>query len=443
MKPPVLDFRIRRFQESRFDSPIQLSYDPNDMITNYMDDSERILFPNTLLDLKSYMDRGEEVPSFEAAGPRDKIYYNPSNVTAAIVTCGGLCPGINDVIRGIAYSLKYQYKVKKVLGIQYGYKGLAERSQIEPIELTHEVVESIHNQGGTMLGSSRGPQDVGEMVDFMVKHEIKMLFAIGGDGTQRGALELVKEIDRRGLDISVVGLPKTIDNDVMYVTKSFGFETAYSTATQVLQSAHAEAEGAYNGVAIVKLMGRHSGFLSATASIASGDVNFLWVPEVPMDMDPPNGFLAALEKRLLKRHHALVVVAEGAGQELIEQEATKRDASGNVILSDIGEFLYERVKQYFHQRNIEANVKYIDPSYFVRSVKANASDSMFCLQLAHNAVHAAMTGRTGLIIGFWNNAFTHVPIEAAVSERKVIDPEEELWLSVLETTGQPNRMINR
>ncbi|MDP8245442.1 MAG: ATP-dependent 6-phosphofructokinase [Candidatus Hinthialibacter antarcticus] len=439
-----VDFTISRLGKARFPSPLELSHVDGDFISNFVEDDERILFDNTLNALKQYKSEKCEPPSFEAAGPRDKIFFNPPSVKAAIVTCGGLCPGLNDVIRGIVLSLNYHYGVHEVYGIQYGYKGLVERSMLPPIHLTPKVVEDIPSRGGTFLGSSRGPQDAAEMVDFMVKNGFNMLFTIGGDGTQRGSLAVRDEVKKRGLEISVIGIPKTIDNDVRFVEKSFGFETAYSKGADVLGCAHVEATGAENGIAIVKLMGRQSGFLAATAALASGEANFVLIPEVPFDLDPPDGFLPALEERILRRKHAVVVVAEGAGQKLMDQQAEKekQDASGNVKLKDIGVFLKEEVKKYFTKREIPVSIKYIDPSYIVRSLPATPSDSMYCLQLAHNAVHAAMSGRTGMLVGHWHSAFTHVPIEAAVSERKMLDTEGDLWLSVLQTSDQPRRMFN-
>ncbi|MBN2328087.1 MAG: ATP-dependent 6-phosphofructokinase [Candidatus Omnitrophica bacterium] len=439
------DFSIRRLGDPIHKSPMKLSYVMDDLIANFIDDNERILFDKSLNSLKMYRDSGLIPPAFEAAGPRDQIYFRPDQTTAAIVTCGGLCPGLNDVIQGIVQSLFFHYGVRRVLGIQYGYRGLVESSRLEPISLTPEAVAEIHTRGGTMLGTSRGPQSIEEMLQFLVNRDIQILFTIGGDGTQRGALTLCREIQKRGLNISVIAVPKTIDNDVRYVDKSFGFETAYSVAADVLLSAHAESMGAFNGVTIVKLMGRHSGMLSAHASVACGEVNFCLIPEVPFDLDPPHGFLAALEKRLHKRHHAVVVVAEGAGQELMQKDSyrSQTDASGNVILSDIGVFLCDRVKAYFKQRDLHAEVRYIDPSYYVRSVPAIPSDRMFCLRLAHDAVHAAMSGRTEMLVGHWNSSYIHIPIEEAVSKSKQLDPESDLWLSVLESTGQPNRMINK
>ncbi|MFB3788888.1 MAG: ATP-dependent 6-phosphofructokinase [bacterium] len=442
---PIPDFTIRRLGQPRYKSPMRLSHVTGDLIANFVNDDERILHDESVSVIRRYLERGEEPPSFEAAGPRDRIFFNPADVTAAIVTCGGLCPGLNDVIQGIVHSLYFHYGVRRIFGIQYGYKGLVESAGLDPVPLDPKSVSEIHTRGGTMLGSSRGPQPVEAMVDFMVKRGINLLFTIGGDGTQRGAMALVEEIRKQNLEIAVIGVPKTIDNDVLYVERSFGFETAYSVATTVLLSAHAEAVGAYNGIAIVKLMGRESGLLTATAAVASGEVNFTLVPEVPFDLEPPNGLLAALEQRILKRQHALVVVAEGAGQDLMTRDSPgrERDASGNVKLADIGTFLHERIKAYFQERGIEASVRYIDPSYMVRSLRAIPSDRMYCLRMAHAAAHAAMSGRTGMLVGSWKSSLTHVPIEAVVTGRKALDPESDLWLSVLESTGQPNRMVNR
>lgn len=442
--PSTLNLSVQTLGKPRFESPLQLSTIDGDYIANFVTDSERVLYHNRLEDVQQCLQNGNELISFEAAGPRKEIYFNPTDVTAAIVTCGGLCPGLNDVIRGLVLALHYLYGVKNVLGIQFGYKGLVEKSMLSPIQLTPENVEDIANRGGTFLGSSRGPQEPEAMVDYMVRNKINLLFTIGGDGTQRGSVAIADEVKRRELDIAVIGIPKTIDNDISLVERSFGFNTASSVAAEVLQSAHAEAEGAYNGIAIVKLMGRQSGFLTCTASIATGEANFTLIPEVPFDLDPPNGFLHALEQRLLKRHHALVVVAEGAGQEFLEADAESlgKDASGNIKLADIGVYLRNKVDAYFKKREIEARVRYIDPSYYVRSTAAIATDKMYCLQLAQNAVHAGMSGRTAMLVGRWNSSFTNVPIEAAVSQRKVVDPESDLWLSVMQTTGQPKWMKN-
>jgi 6-phosphofructokinase 1 len=396
-------------------------------------DNEHVLLHSDLNKIKKYLDAGVEPPSFEAAGPREKIFFDPANLACGIVTCGGLCPGLNDVIRAIVLSLHHHYGVRTIYGFQYGYEGLSPKFGHQPVLLTPEVVSSINEMGGTMLGSSRGNQDVSVMVDTLERMKIGILFCIGGDGTQRGALAISEEAGRRGLKLGVIGIPKTIDNDVSYVQMTFGFETAVSEAKRATSAAHAEAAGARNGIGLVKLMGRDSGFIAAFSALVDNQVNFCLIPEVPFTLD---GLLAALRQRLDRRGHAVIVVAEGAGQELFEATG-ERDASGNVKYGDIGGLLRERISGHFKKTGMEITLKYIDPSYMIRSQQANPHDSAFCLMLGHNAVHAGMAGRTGMIVGFWNHQITHVPTPMAVSQRKKIDPEGWIWSSVLSSTGQP------
>jgi 6-phosphofructokinase 1 len=380
---------------------------------------------------------GKKPPHFEMAGPRERIYFDPSKLKCGIVTCGGVCPGLNDVIRATVLSLHYHYGVRTVFGFRYGYEGLTYRYGHTPMELTPELVDDIHQRGGTILGSSRGPQEVSEMVDTLEQMNIGLLFTIGGDGTLKGAQALADEIGRRGLKIGVIGIPKTIDNDISYVQQTFGFETAVSEATKAIYAAHAEAEGARNGIGMVKLMGRYCGFIAAYATLANSDVNFCLVPEVRFTLE---AFLDALRKRLEGRQHAVVVAAEGAGQDLLAATA-ERDASGNIRLGDIGIFLRDHINDYFRKAGMEAPLKYIDPSYTIRSMPANPHDSAFCLILGHNAVHAGMAGRTGMVVGNWRGEFTHVPIVAAVSQRKQIDPKGKLWTGVISTTGQAREIV--
>ena len=387
--------------------------------------------------MQEYLDKGVEPPRFEAAGPRERIFFDPGHLACGIVTCGGLCPGINDVIRSIVLSLHYHYGVKEIYGFKYGYQGLVPEFGHEPVRLTPELVTPISEVGGTILASSRGNQDVSVMVDTLERMKIGILFAIGGDGTQRGALAISDEALRRGLKISVIGIPKTIDNDVSFVQKTFGFETAVSQAKDATYAAHIEATGAPNGIGLVKLMGRDSGFIAAYSVLVDNQVNFCLIPEVPFSMD---AFLEGLRKRIEQRHHAVIVVAEGAGQELFAATG-ERDASGNVKYGDIGLYLRDAIKAYFKGIGTEVNLKYIDPSYTIRSQPANPHDSAFCLLMGHSAVHAGMAGRTGMIVGYWNNLFTHVPIHLAVSRRKKIDPRGWLWNSVLASTGQPVKMV--
>jgi len=377
--------------------------------------------------------------SFELAGPRAKLFFDPGETRAGIVTCGGLCPGLNDVVRSLFLELHHAYRVKEVLGFRGGYQGLDPARGAEPIILTKDFVEDIHKEGGTVLGTSRGPVDVGLAVDNLVRRRINILFTIGGDGTQRGGNELFQEARKRGHSLAVVGIPKTVDNDVAFVSRTFGYLTAVEEAAQVLHRAHTEARSVVNGISLVKLMGRHAGFIAAGATVASQDVNFTLVPEVPFKLEGPNGFLAALEGRMRERAHALVVVAEGAGQDLLQKTEAERDASGNIKLKDIGVFLRERIEAHFKMAKLPIVMRYFDPSYIIRSSPANAEDSILCDLFARHAVHAAMAGKTGLVIGFLHDRFIHVPIELLTSRKKSMDPSGFAWRAVLAATGQPER----
>ena len=376
---------------------------------------------------------------FELAGPRAKLFFNPAEVRAGIVTCGGLCPGINNVIRSLFLELHHAYGVKEILGFRDGYRGLDPARGRPPVRLTPNDVDKIHTEGGTMLGTSRGPVDTNIAVDHLIALGVNMLFTIGGDGTQRGGNDLFQEARRRGHPLAVVGIPKTIDNDVAFVSRTFGYLTAVEQAAHMLTCAHTEAHSVRNGVSVVKLMGREAGFIAMGATLASQDVNFCFIPEVPFRLDGPGGFLAALKKRVLDRNHALVVVAEGAGQDLLAGPAGAKDASGNAKLKDIGTFLRDQIDAYFKAEKMEATVRYIDPSYLVRSVPADAEDAILCDQFARHAVHAAMAGKTGLVIGEMHDAFVHVPIELLATQKKRVDPAGAGWRSVLSATGQPAR----
>ena len=423
------DFNVKKLGECTIQSPLKG--------IQFADENEHILYHRDRDDVKNYLDRGECPPAFEAAGPREKIYFDPANLSCGIVTCGGLCPGINDVIRAIVMSLHYHYGVTKIYGFKYGFQGLVPDYGHEPVMLDPAKVSQIHEMGGTILSSSRGNQDPSVMVDTLVSMKIGILFCIGGDGTQRGALAISEEAERRGLQISVIGIPKTIDNDISFVQKTFGFDTAVSEAKRATYSAHVEAVGAPNGIGLVKLMGRDSGFIAAYSVLVDNQVNFCLIPEVPFSLDV---FLEALRERLETRHHAVIVLAEGAGQDLLKSTG-EHDASGNVKFSDIGIYLRDSIKKYFKTTGMEVNLKYIDPSYIIRSQPANPHDSAFCLLMGHGAVHAGMAGRTGMIVGYWNNLYTHLPIPLAVSERKKIEPLGWLWNSVLAATGQPAQLI--
>jgi 6-phosphofructokinase 1 len=402
------------------------------------------LFYNRLDDFDAVKDEDGRLLTVELAGPRRKIFFDPARTRAALVTCGGLCPGINDVIRSVTMTLFYRYGVREILGIRYGLRGLNPAYGEIPVRLTPDYVKDITHIGGSILSTSRGPQEASVMVDYLEAQKINILFCVGGDGTMRAAEKLTAEITRRKASIAVIGIPKTIDNDLGLIEKSFGFDTAIEKTVEAVRSAHVEAKGAFNGVGLVKIMGRLSGYITATAALAQGDANFVLIPEVPFDLEGDRGFLRCLEDRIRARGHAVILVAEGAGQELMKKEndAQKTDASGNIRLHDIGLFLKNAIERHFRENHLEINLKYIEPSYMIRSVPANASDSIYCSSLGQYSVHAAMAGKTDLLVALRKNDYVHLPLSAATSGKK-IDPQGNPWLRVLEMTGQPAQMRNR
>ena len=404
---------------------------------DFIEDDERILVTENVKDLQLATERLGITPSFERAGPHHKIFHDPAWSRVGIVTAGGLCPGLNHVIKGLVEILMFDYGIKTIYGIRYGYAGLIPRFGYEPIMLNTDNVDTIHEQGGTMLGSSRGQQDTGEIVDTLARMNINLLFCIGGDGSLRCARDIADECKRRKLAVSVIGIPKTIDNDLHFVGRSFGFETAVGEATQIIQAAHTEAKGAFNGIGLVKLMGRDSGFITAYASLANPVVNFCLIPELDFEMEGPHGLLAALDYRFDHyKDHAVIVVAEGAGQRHIEDEPARKDASGNILKKDIGEYLKRRITDHCKRTQREASVKYFDPSYTIRSVPAKGTDAIRCYMLARNAVHAAMAGRTNCVVGNQDDWYTLVPIRLATIERQQVNLNSDLWRAVLDATGQ-------
>jgi len=436
------DFKVKVLGKPTIKSALKPSFHHEGVSFGFIENHDRVLLDASLENFQLCQERDEKPISFEKAGPHKHLYFEAAKTKVAIVTCGGLCPGLNNVIRSVVNELYYRYNVNRVIGIQYGFEGFISKYNHEIIELTPQRVESIHLFGGTILGSSRGLQDVGEIVDSLISLNVNILFCIGGDGTLRGAHAIHEEIARRNLDISVAGIPKTIDNDINLIDKSFGFETAFAIANEIISCAHNEAIGVYNGISVLKLMGRDSGFIAAYAALSMQAANFVLVPELTFDLYGPKGFLNALRIRLESRHHALIVVAEGAGQHFFEDSEKEKDASGNIKNKDIGLYLKDKITEEFKLQNFACSLKYIDPSYIIRSAPANATDSKFCSLLGQNAVHAAMAGKTDFVIGHWNNLFTLLPIPISVAQRKKIDVEGELWWNVLETTGQPVSMKN-
>ncbi len=432
IKPEEMpDLNIERLGTPTIESPLLQNR------CHFTEDDEKVCMYSHSDYFKAYENSSYKFPMLEHAGSRRKIFFNPETLNCGIVTCGGLCPGLNDVIRILTLNLYWQYGVKTIYGFKYGYLGLTPNAPAEPVLLTPEIVKDIHTRGGDMLASSRGPQNIDIMVDTLVKLNIGILFVIGGDGTLHGAREIVKTVKRRNLKISIIGIPKTIDNDISGTEQTFGFSTAVEASRMAILSAHEEARGAWNGIGLVKLMGRDSGFIAAYSTLANSDVNFCFIPEVPLQLKGENGFLRTLEKRLDKKHHAVIVVAEGISKLLTEeQDNLKKDASGNILLNDVGPLLKDIITQYFKERKKPMSMKYIDPSYMIRSLPADSNDSAFCVMLGQNAVHAGMSGRTNMVIGYCNQHFVHLPIDLTIRERKKINPLGDLWQSVIETTGQ-------
>jgi 6-phosphofructokinase 1 len=378
--------------------------------------------------------------AFEKAGPRAKIFFEPTRMTVGLVTAGGICPGINDVIRAIVMELHHGYGVRRILGFRFGCAGLDPAMGYEPISLDPSVVRDIHTRPGTVLGTSRGPRDPHVIVDNLVRLRVDVLLLIGGDGTMRAAHAIHEEVVRRALPIGIVGIPKTIDNDIPFVDKTFGFETAVASARLAIDAAHAEARSVDGGVGLVKLMGRNAGFIATHATLASHDVNACLIPEVPFELEGEYGLLAWLAARLEERRHAVVVVAEGCAANLIKS-ALSLDASGNMRFAsfgqDVGRLLKTSIEEYFAFRKLPLTLKYIDPSYMVRAIRATGEDAVFCDALARNAVHAAMAGKTDLMVGRWHRCFTHVSLDRVLAQQKRVEPSGDLWREVVESTGQP------
>lgn len=428
-------YQVRTLGEAKITSPVY-NKRKDDTIYFIPDGDKGVILETDYNILSQIIEKSQAPDYLEKAGPREKIFFDASKLNCAIVTCGGLCPGLNAIVRSVVLELHYNYEVRKIFGIRYGLQGFIPEYGNAFIDLTPATVTEIHAQGGSILGSSRGPQDMDAIVDCLEINNINALFVVGGDGSLTAAHLIAAKVLERNLKISVVGIPKTIDNDIYMLDRSFGFDTAVEIASLAIQSAHNEAKGFPNGIGLIKLMGRNSGFIAATATVAQQDVNFLLVPEIDFDIEGQGGLLEQLKERLKNRNHAVIVVAEGAGQQFFKPNGNRKDASGNVKLNDIGLFLKQEIERYFKAQEIGINLKYIDPSYIIRSLAPNANDRVFCNYLGRNAVHAAMTGRTDMVVGYSNGQFVHVPLETVAGKRKHINPCGELWRSALETTGQ-------
>ncbi len=436
---PIPDMDVRTLGPARITSPMEPLLDARRTSEHYVAEDDRVLLDDTVAGVAARGVPAARLPGMEPCGPRRKVFFDPSKTRVAIVTCGGLCPGLNDVIAGLVRSLTYHYRVRRVVGIRNGYQGFCASYGYDVVELTPERVRDIATDGGTVLGTSRGPQDPEEIVDCLERLHVNVLFVVGGDGSMRGAMEVARVIGERNLLISVVGIPKTIDNDIPYIDQSFGFQTAFSLASDSIRAAQVEAKSTANGIGLVKLMGRHSGFIACYAALARSGADVVLIPEVPFALDGENGLLAHLRRRVEERGHAVVVAAEGAGQDLIGGPDEGSDASGNARFQDIGPYLRRRIGDHFSDAGVETSIRYIDPSYAIRSVPANPYDSVYCVRLSQAAVHAAMSGRTEMVVGRYRRRFVNIPMRMAVSRRNQVDPQGDLWMAVLESTGQPVR----
>ncbi|TKW16660.1 hypothetical protein SEVIR_5G313700v4 [Setaria viridis] len=424
-------------------------------LTDYLPDLPT--FPNPLQDHPAYstvkqyfVNADDTVPEkvvvqknsprgvhFRRAGPRQRVYFESEEVKACIVTCGGLCPGLNTVIRELVCGLSHMYNVNDVFGIQNGYKGFYSSNYLSMIP---KSVNDIHKRGGTVLGTSRGGHDTKKIVDNIQDRGINQVYIIGGDGTQKGAYEIYKEIRKRGLQVAVAGIPKTIDNDIAVIDKSFGFDTAVEEAQRAINAAHVEASSAENGIGLVKLMGRYSGFIAMYATLASRDVDCCLIPESPFYLEGEGGLFEYIDRRLKENNHMVIVVAEGAGQDLIAQSipaADQQDASGNKLLLDVGLWLTHKIKDYCKSKKMEMTIKYIDPTYMIRAIPSNASDNVYCTLLAHSAIHGAMAGYS-FTVGMVNGRHAYIPFHRVTSTRNKVRITDRMWARLLSSTNQPS-----
>ena len=394
----------------------------------FLSDDEYVLESNVVNIREEFNNR-----MFIRSGPREQVYFRSDEVKAAIVTCGGLCPGLNTVIRELVLCLWQQYDVREIYGISNGYRGFY-TSNWET--LTEKSVDGIHKKGGTILGSSRGGMDVTKVVDSIIARGVNQLYVIGGDGTQAGGQAIYNDIKRRNYLCTVSGVPKTIDNDMPIIDKSFGFDTAVEEAQRAINAAHVEAECAPNGIGVVRLMGRHAGFIAMYATLSSRDVDVCLIPEAPFYMEGPGGVYEHVEHLLKKNGHCVIVLAEGAGQEYVQTSGS--DASGNKKLGDAGTWLVDSLKNFYKDDNREVNVKYIDPTYMIRALPANSADNIYCTLLAHSAVHGSFAGYTGFITGPVNERIAYIPTELVVTNKNRVDTNSRMWGRVLFSTGQPS-----
>ncbi|KAL4422989.1 hypothetical protein ABPG77_005469 [Micractinium sp. CCAP 211/92] len=372
------------------------------------------------------------LPNFALrSGPRKTIYHNPKDVTAAIVTCGGLCPGLNDVVQNIVYTLDdYGVPEDQIFGIRYGLRGFLDR-HAKPVQLSRQTVDGIQLKGGTVLGTSRGNAKIPAIVERLRLWGINQLYVIGGNGGNAAAHAIAKECREQGVVCNVVGVPKSIDNDIQLIDRCFGFDTAVEEAQRSLISARVEARSS-GGISVVKLMGRQSGFIAMNASMASGVVDVCLIPEIRFDLEKLCDFVATI---MARKDYCVVCVAEGAGQDIMDSSGPKgTDASGNPILQDIGVFL----RDVFKKRFKGVDVKYIDPSYMIRSIPTITTDRIYCKVLGQGAVHGAFAGYTDFTVGLVNTHYVFLPTTTIIQFPRTVDPRGRQWNRLKTAINQPD-----
>mmetsp|Transcript_20291 Transcript_20291/g.48093 ORF Transcript_20291/g.48093 Transcript_20291/m.48093 type:complete len:415 (+) Transcript_20291:167-1411(+) len=359
-----------------------------------------------------------------------QLFWEPNKVKAAVVTCGGLCPGLNSIIRGVTKCLWNEYGVREILGITAGYNGLSDPETHPPVKLTEEMVRDIHMKGGSIIKAARGGFDAEKICDNLQRLGITVLFLVGGDGTQFAGHLLYEAARKRRLAVSIVGIPKSIDNDVVLFDRTFGFDTAVAKASEVIRNALVEASSCDRGVGIVKLMGRDSGFVAMHAATAADVVDLCMIPEVKVDM---KDVIEHVDATLAKKKYMVIAVAEGAGQELVS--TGKQDDTGHTVYGDIGVFLKDTLNK--HLKASGGRTFYIDPSYIIRSVPITPNDHIYCVRLANDAVHTAMRGYTGVCVGAMHNVVCMLPSRLIASGKKKVRPHSSSWQGCVQTCNMP------
>ena len=428
------DLAIARLGERTIDTPLRDLLGGREESVHYVTETDRVLLDDTLgVAKRRSAGTPAELPAFNPGGPREKLYFEPSTVTAAIVTCGGLCPGLNNVVRALVLQLANAYGVKSILGFRNGYSGLTDTSA--PLALTPELVRDIHNRGGTILGTSRGGQEPAAMVDTLARHRVDMLFVIGGDGSLRGAQKIAAKpppatAARRGGHPEDHRQRHSVDRPELRLPD------------RVRPRRRVDPRRAHRGR--VHRRRRGTGQADGPAQRLHRLLCDTRQPRSRLRPDP-RSLLPARQLPALPAQARRSAGARSRGRRRGRRagavpRSAETDASGNARLGDIGALLRERVTAHFAQHGTPLSLRYVDPGYAIRSVPANAFDAVYCARLAQAAVHAGMAGFTSMVVARWHGRFIHLPIALATATRNQVDPHGDLWMSVLEATGQPKHL---